>query len=160
MADKLMPKLKLLNPREHWVRSELEKLTSEWEAWAKQVEKIKDHPYDQQRESEVYKDGRANMLAHKILQEKTRVFLDNNVDGHNFIRGFDGNHIDRTDLRLKIRVEHRLDDLYVLRGAIQYAQVPEGYWVEKAKELVDKMSDKGSDAAISLVASYLKNPGQ
>ncbi len=93
-----------------------------------------------------------------MLQEKTRVFLDNNVEGHNFIHGFDGNQIDRTDLRLRIRVEHRLDQLHTLNAALTYALVAEEFWKEKGKKLIDRISDKGTNAAIDITASYLENP--
>ena len=71
--------------------------------------------------SEVYADGEENITKHGILQEKTLVFLENNISGHGFISGRDGTKIDRTDLRLKIRVKHRLDDLEELRACLEYA---------------------------------------
>lgn len=98
------------------------------------------------------------MLKHEVLQAKTLTFLNNNIRGHGFIRGFDGRHIDRTDLRLRIRVEHRLRDLEILRACLQYAKVPEAFWKQKGKELVDRLLDKSGDAAIDVAASYLKNP--
>jgi hypothetical protein len=152
--------LRITNPRPDWVRKELAKLLEEWEAWAKEVDLIQDHPIPDGYASEVFKDGKQNMLKHDVLQEKTRVFLDNNIEGHNFIRGFEGNRIDRTDLRLKIRVEHRLADLHTLNGALQYALVPDGFWKEQAKELLDRIKQKAPDAAIDILASYLKNPMQ
>jgi hypothetical protein len=64
------------------------------------------------------------MRRHTILQERTLAFLNRNIVGHGFIYGQDGTHIDRTDLRLAIRVKHRLDDLAILRARVDYAEVP------------------------------------
>lgn len=158
MSDN-QPRLRIVNPRPEWVKKEFTKLLAEWEAWEKEVAGTEDHPIPEGTDNEIFKDGKGNMRKHASLQAKTKVFLDNNVEGHNFIRGFNGNHIDRTDLRLRQRVEHRLDDLHELNGAMVYALVPEGYWREKAKEVIDGIAKKGPDAAIEIVASYLKNPG-
>jgi len=54
------------------------------------------------------------MNIHEIFQAKTLTFLNNNITGHGFIKGFDGKAGDRTDLRLKIRVKHRLHQLRIL----------------------------------------------
>ncbi len=80
------------------------------------------------------------------------------MGGHGFVKGFDGQGCDRTDLRLRHRVKHRLQNLRVLKASLEYARVPESYWREKGKELVDNIIDKGGDAAIGIAASYLKNP--
>ena len=151
-------KLRITNPRHDWVRDEFKKLLAEWEAWEKEVDQIEDHPIPEGLASDVFKDGKANIRKHQILQEKTRTFLDNNVEGHNFILGFDGNHIDRTDLRLKLRVEHRLDELCVLDAALTYAILPEGYWTTKAKEVMDQLADKAPEQALNILGSYLENP--
>ena len=152
------PKLRITNPRQDWVRNEFEGLLAEWVAWAKEVDQIQDQPIPEGQDSDTFKDGKENILKHQMLQEKTRVFLDNNVEGHNFIHGFDGNHIDRRDLRLKNRVEHRLTELHTLTAALTYALVAEGFWEEKGKELVHRNSKLGVDAAAKLIASYLENP--
>lgn len=114
----------LKSPNRKWVISELDKLREEWAAWAKAVGEIVDHPYNSQTHSDVFADGEANMHFHDALQAKTLTFLNNNIDGHGFINGFDGNGCDRTDLRLKHRVKHRLHALDTLRAALQYAQTP------------------------------------
>ncbi len=151
-------KLQITNPRQNWVRNEFERLLAEWEAWARDVDQIQDQPIPEGLASDTFKDGKENILKHQMLQEKTRVFLDNNVEGHNFIHGFDGNHVDRADLRLKIRVEHRLYELHTLSAALTYALVAEGFWKEKGKEMIDRISNKGAAAAIDIAASYLENP--
>jgi predicted nucleotide-binding protein len=61
------------------------------------------------------------MRAHDILQAKTLAFLDANFEGHGFIEGVDGNGCDRTDLRLKYRVQHRLHNLQKLQASVPYA---------------------------------------
>lgn len=103
--------IEIINPNAEWVRGEFDKIHAEWLAWRREVEVIVDQPYDRRTQSEVYADGRENRLRHAVLQAKTLTFLNNNMRGHGFIRGFDGRHIDRTDLRLKVRVEHRIEEL-------------------------------------------------
>jgi hypothetical protein len=110
--------MEIVNPDYAWVIAEFEDLYSEWLAWKKQVADIVDQPYNRNTESGVFADGKDMMLKHDVLQAKTLTFLNNNIRGHGFIRGFDGQHIDRTDLRLKVRVEHRMRDLEVLRAAL------------------------------------------
>jgi len=113
----------LLNPNRVWVVSELDRLRDEWLAWASEVAAIVDHPYDPRTHTGVFADGAENMNRHDVLQAKTLTFLNNNIQSHGFIEGFDGNGCDRTDLRLKIRVAHRLHALDKLRAALQYAEV-------------------------------------
>ena len=86
-------KLRITNPRQDWVRNELKILLAEWEAWADEVDQIQDHPIQEGLESDIFRDGKQNILKHQMLQEKTRAFLDNNVEGHNFIHGFEGMHL-------------------------------------------------------------------
>jgi len=150
--------IEILNPNQPWVVAEFEKIFVEWQDWQKQVDAIVDQPYDNNLASDVFTDGKDMMLKHDILQAKTLTFLNNNIRGHGFIRGFNGRHIDRTDLRLKIRVEHRMRDLSILHACLQYAKVPETFWRQKGKELVDILVKKSGDAAIDVAASYLKNP--
>ncbi len=151
--------LALINSNKAWVFKEIDALISEWNDWQRAVHEIKDQPYDHQTQSAVYADGEANLKKHRILLEKTLVFLDNNISGHGFIYGRDGTRIDRDDLRLEIRVKHRIDDLDQLRASLQYAKVPDGYWKSKAKEMVDKMAGKAPEAALDIAASYLKGGG-
>ena len=150
--------LEFLNPNRPWVVKELDKLYQDWLTWEEEVSQIVDQPYDRNRQSEVFADGEEMMQRHEILQAKTLTFLNNNIKGHGFIKRFDGEGCDRTDLRLKYRVKHRLQNLRILLASLEYARVPESYWREKGKELVGKLVDKGSDAAVEIAASYLKNP--
>ncbi len=147
--------LALTNPNKAWVFKELDTLIIEWRAWQREVEEIKDHPFNQ-TQSNVYADGEENIKKHRILQEKTLVFLENNIAGHGFIRGRDGTKIDRNDLRLRIRVKHRIDDLDELRACLPYAKVPDAYWKAKAKEMLEKTVGKGPDLATDIAAKYLQ----
>ena len=151
-------KLEILNPNKNWVISELNTIIAEWETWKISVENIQDYPYDRNTQSEVFADGEGNMEKHDILQAKTLTFLNNNIKGHGFVLGFDGNACDRTDLRLKIRVKHRLKQLRILQESLQYALVPEAYLVRKAKELTDKIIQSGTEAGTRILLEYLKNP--
>lgn len=150
--------LEIINPNRAWVIDELDQLHSEWLDWQREVDKIIDQPYDRQIQSEVFADGETMMHKHEVLQAKTLTFLNNNVRGHGFIRRFDGRGIDRTDLRLRLRVKHRLHQLDMLKASFQYAKLPESFWRQKAKELLDKVAKKTGDAAVEVAVSYLKNP--
>ncbi len=151
--------LELLNPNRVWVLEELNKLYEEWMRWQVEVSGIVDQPYDRSTQSEVFCDGQDMMEHHEILQAKTLTFLNSNIAGHGFITGFDGQGIDRRDLRLAIRVMHRITQLRILMASLEYARVPEGWWKERAKDLIAKLANKSGDAAIEVAKSYLKNPG-
>lgn len=155
---KQVQNVEITNPNRAWVVSEFEKLYAEWVSWQAEAAQIVDQPYDRNTRSEVFADGEDNMRKHDVLQAKTLTFLNNNIKGHGFIDGFDGTHIDRTDLRLRIRVKHRMHQLDMLRPSLEYAKVPEGFWKQKGKELVEILLKKSGDAAVDVAASYLKNP--
>ncbi|WP_395018429.1 hypothetical protein [Dongia sp.] len=133
-------KITLSNPDRDWVVSELDKLIEEWREWQSVVAQIHDQPFDCNIESNVYADGAGNMKRHTILQEKTLTFLDQNIEGHNFIFGFDNDHIDRTDLRLKWRVEHRLEELDVLKACIVNASLSKQVEWVRAAEAVEMLA--------------------
>jgi hypothetical protein len=150
--------LALINPNKKWVVKELDALIEEWRVWQEEVGRIPvppRNPYYPMPEN-VLADGEENIQKHNVLQEKTIVFLDNNIEGHGFIYGRDGTRIDRTDLRLDIRVKHRVNDLEVLRACIQYAKVPEAYWKVTAKEMLEKVAGKGPELATDIAAKYLQ----
>ena len=127
--------IEITNPNRAWVIAQFEKLYMEWIAWQKEVEAIVDKPYDRNTHSEVFADGEDMMLRHDALQAKTLTFLNNNMKGHGFIFGFRGGHVDRMDLRLKIRVKHRLHNLEVLRACLEWAK-PQGP-IATAQQLVE-----------------------
>ena len=154
----LVEPLEITNSNRDWVLSEFQHLYAEWNAWALEVAKIVDQPYDHNTQLEVYADGEDNMHRHMVLQAKTLTFLNNNMKGHGFITGFEGDRSDSKTQRLKFRVKHRLRDLDILEASLQYAKVPEAFWKAKGKELVERLSKKTGEAAITIAASYLKNP--
>ena len=147
--------LAIINPNRGWVVKELNTLIDEWEAWQREVAHIEDHPYDPKTRTDVFADGEENMQKHEILQAKTLTFLNNNISGHGFIKGFDGTTCDATDLRLIHRVKHRLHELKILRASLQYAEVPDSFWKKKGKELVDKITNLPTDMAAKVAAEWL-----
>jgi hypothetical protein len=150
--------LALTNPNKKWVVKELDALIEEWRGWQEEVRRIPvplrnpNYPI----RDDVLADGEEKIQKHNVLQEKTLAFLENNIEGHGFIYGRDGTKIDRTDLRLDIRVKHRTNDLEVLRACIQYAKVPEAYWKATAKEMLEKVAGKGPELATDIAAKYLQ----
>ncbi len=156
--EEQIEKLAFINPDTGRVMNQLNKLLLEWKNWKVEVHQIKDHPFDRNVASEVMADGIENMNYHDILQTKTLTFLNNNIIGHGFIKGMDGKQCDRNDLRLKVRVDHRIHNLAILIASLEYANVPDAFWKIKSKELLNKVIDKSSDETINMVAGYLKNP--
>jgi hypothetical protein len=156
-TDAIRELLVLKTPRSDWVAEELGRLLDEWHAWRKEVDAIVDQPYDRNTHLEVFADGEENMSKHAILQAKTFTFLDNNISGHGFVHGPDGQHIDRNDLRLKIRVKHRIQNLEELRASLPYAAVPDSFWRDKAKTLISKIAENPYKGA-EVLADALKNP--
>ena len=149
------------NPNRAWVMAELKKLYKEWEEWAEYVPTIEDHPYDRNTHSEIFADGVENLDKNDILREKTLTFLDNNIQGHNFMLSNEYEEpFERNDLRLAIRVPHRIKDLKVLLACLEYALVPDGFWKEQGISLLEKIKDKAPETALKIAESYLRNPMQ
>jgi hypothetical protein len=150
--------LAFLKPNTAQVLKQLDDLIGEWCAWQREVDKLPEHPYNRldPKPFNILADGEENIKKHRILQEKTLVFLENNIAGHGFIRGRDGSKIDATGLPLKFRVKHRMDELDELRACLQYANVPETYWKAKAKEMLAKTVGKAPDIATEIAAKYLQ----
>ncbi|VAW76326.1 hypothetical protein MNBD_GAMMA12-32 [hydrothermal vent metagenome] len=88
--EKQIETLEITNPNKGWVTGELEKLLDEWVAWQQEVAEIQDYLYDPNTQLDVLADGEENMQTHDILHAKTLTFLNNNIQGHGFILGFDG----------------------------------------------------------------------
>lgn len=156
--EKQLTNLEIINTKTAWVVNELDKLIKEWETWQEEVSIITDYEYNPNTQLDVFKDGEKNMEKHEILQAKTLTFLNNNIKGHGFIVGFDGRGCDRIDLRLKIRVKHRLHQLRLLRASIDYAWKPETAWVKKSKEIANKVANVGADASAKIILEMMKNP--
>jgi hypothetical protein len=54
-------------------------------------------------------------------------------------------------------VPHR-DQIDLGELALRFAAVPDAFWKQKGKELVEKLLKKSGDAAVDVAASYLRNP--
>jgi hypothetical protein len=116
-------------PHKSRVIKELDAFIQEWRAWQRKIDdEIGGDPINplDPKPGRVYLDGEENLKRHHILQERTLAFLNKNIQGHGFIYGRDGTKIDRTDLRLNIRVKHRINDLDEIRARIDYAEIPAG----------------------------------
>jgi len=117
------------NPNPTWVMAELEKLYKEWEEWEEWAEyapTIKGRPYDRNTHADCFANGVENIDKHDILCEKTLTFLDNNVQGHNFmfLNEYEEPHDDNLD-QLHVKIPHRIKELEILRESLEYAIVPE-----------------------------------
>lgn len=108
----------VINANPTSVIKRLAKIIKEWEQWSEEVDKIIDQPYDRNTQLDVFADGEDMMQKHEVLQIKTLTFLNKNIRSHGFIMGFDDSHCDRTDLRLKHRVKHRLQELRILKACL------------------------------------------
>lgn len=150
----------IANPNEAWVVQELDNLHNEWADWVEVAQNLEDSPdYDPQTCSEAIKDGFANRRKHDIIREKTLVFIGNNFSGYGFL--FENwpphPHEDNTSRLAKIIPSwiHRLE---TLSASIEYARVPDGFWKQKGKQLVDEVVKAAPDKAVEIATSYLKNP--
>ena len=146
----------LKTPHKRRVIKELDSFIENWRAWQKEVAKLGADPENSFNPSpgRPQLDGEENIKKHNILQEKTLVFLDENVEGHGFIYGRDRKHIDRTDLRLNIRVKHRLNNLDELRARIEYAEVPSG-WIKKSAAKIGRIvPDVISNAIAKIIQGW------
>jgi hypothetical protein len=99
--------LAFLKPNTARVVKQLDDLIGEWRSWEKEVDKLSKYPDNlfDQKPFNILADAEENIKKKRIIQEKTLVFLENNIAGHGFIIGRDGSRIDRTDLPLQFRVE-------------------------------------------------------
>jgi hypothetical protein len=105
--------------------------------------------------SSIYADGEENLKKHNILQERTLAFLNKNIVGHGFIHGQHGENVDRTDLRLKDRVKHRINDLDVLRARIEYAEVPKRW--TGTKKVASTVGNKLLGIVPDFLVKYLQS---
>jgi hypothetical protein len=143
------------------IYQKLDALLAEWRDWLAELEEIPYPPVNPHNPvpfQSLFRDSQENLKRHRILQEKTIVFLDNNIDGHGFICSRDGSKIDRQDLWLKDRARHRVDDLDELRACLAYANVPDGYWKATAKDALGKIKNMAPEAAVDFLAKVLQGP--
>jgi hypothetical protein len=151
--------LSFTNPNKAWVMDELDRLISRWSEWNDFVQALEVSPdYNPQTCTEAVMDGFANLRKHDILRQKTLVFIANNFDGYDFIlaKWPQPPHESNID-RLMHRVPVWLHRLQMLKESSDYAQVPDGFWKGKGKELVDAISST-PEKAVDIAASYLRNP--
>lgn len=152
-------RLEILNPNSAWVVAELEKLRAEWVSWKEAVDQIEDHPYDRNTHAECFADGEENLRKHEILRTKTLTFLDNNIRGHNFMFSNEYERPYEDNLgRLKGRVAYRLHELDILAACLQYALVPDGFWKEQGKKMIEQLARTAPEKAVDAAASWLRNP--
>ncbi len=160
MYNRIKPKrLSIRNPNAAWVTSELAKLYSEWKAWHDYVLTIEDHDYDRNTHAECYADGVENIRKHEILRAKTLAFLDNNIEGHDFMLSnqYELPYEDNMG-RLRTKLPHRIHELDILIASLQYAAVPEGFWKEQGKKMVEQLATVAPEKAADAAASWLRNP--
>ena len=159
LGKKKREALAFKNPNRAWVMAEFQKLSDEWEDWEKCCQTIKDHPYDRNTQSEVFADGVENMERHEILRTKTLTFLDNNIQGHNFmLSNVYEEPFESDDLRLRVKVPHRTRVLGVLMASLEYALVPDGFWTERGKAFAKAIANAPDKIIAEVAARWLRNP--
>jgi hypothetical protein len=154
------PIFSITNPNKAWVVRELGRLKQEWTDRLEVASNLGDSTdYDPETCSEAIKDGFANRRKHEIFREKTLVFIGNNFSGYEFLFEDWPNHPheDNTS-RLKRIIPGWLHRLDTLSASIEYAQVPDGFWKEKGKKLVNKIVEVGPEKGADIAAGWLKNP--
>jgi hypothetical protein len=105
------------------------------------------------------KDGRDNLDKNDLLIQKTVTFLSNNFKNYNFMwRSGNGSLYEDVYSRLSQSSKQRLFELKALAESLNYAKVPDSYWKQKGKQLVDTIADKTPEVAAETVAAFLKNP--
>jgi len=156
---KMREPLAFKNPNRSWVVAELRKLYGEWKSWSLKVGEIEDHPYNKNTEAECFADGRENMHTHRILQTRTLTFLDNNIQGHDFMLSnqYEEPYEDIMG-RLKSKVPYRVQELEVLMASLEYALVPDSFWKEQGKKMVENLATVAPEKAADTAASWLRNP--
>ncbi|MCK5179371.1 MAG: hypothetical protein KAR32_07560 [Candidatus Omnitrophica bacterium] len=158
--NKTFPIFSITNPNKVWVSEQIDKLIKEWKDWNSFCQDLGDSPeYDPNTCSAAIKDGWENIKKHEILREKTLVFLRNHFSGGEFIleKWPFHPHEDVTS-RLRNKVPSWIHRLEILKASMDYVRVPDGFWKERGKEIVEVISRSGAEKAVDLAASYLKNP--
>lgn len=147
--------LVLKNSNKAQITDALNKLYMEWLEWSEQVKLIEDHPYDKNTHAGCYADGEQNIQKHRILREKTLTFLNNNIQGHNFMSAQTSEWPSEYELnRLAIRVPERIHELDILKESLQYATAPDSFWKEQGKKFVANLVDFPK-AILSILKNWL-----
>jgi len=153
----------MTNPNRAWVSSELDKLISEWTDWAEFAIELAAQPdspdFDPKTCSEAIKDGMANIQKHKVLREKTLVFLRNHFSGTEFVLEGSYDHpFESVTCRLSSKAPMWLSRLEVLKASLDYVKMPDGYWQGQGKKFLETLSQASAEGAIDVATSWLKNP--
>ena len=159
----ILPPFATTNLNKAWVSDEIDKLIGEWTDWSEFCISLTVDPdspnYDPQTCSDAIKDGVANRDKHKILREKTLVFLRNHFSGAEFILdGWDRHPYEDVTSRLSRLAPYWLHRLQVLKASMDYVQVPDSYWHGQSKKFLETLSKSTVESAIDVAKSYLKNP--
>lgn len=151
--------LSITNTNKAWVVEELGRLLDEWRAWLEFAKSLGDSPdYDPKTCAEAMKDGRENRRRHEVLREKTLVFIVNNFEGYDFAFYNWPSHPHEDNLsRLRDIVPGWIHRLEMLSAAVPYARVPESYWKQKGKQLIDQITAR-PDKAVEIATSFLRSP--
>ena len=84
---------------------------------------------------------------------------EDSIQGHNFMLSNEYEEpFERNDLRLRVKVPHRIRELKILMASLEYALVPDGFWMERGKILVETITGKAPEKAVEIAASWLRNP--
>lgn len=151
----------LVNPNKAWVVKEADALRREWVGWLETSRKLEvSLDFDPMTCSEAIKDSYENRRKHELIREKNLVFIANNFTGYSFL--FENwpsyPHEDNTSRLAEIIPDwiHRLDTLI---ACVEYARVPDGFWMEQGKKLVSKIAEVGPEKAVEVAEKFLRNPG-
>ena len=150
----------ITNPNKGWVVDKLDELRQEWEQWLQTVRHLLDSPdYNPQTCTEAIKDGFANRELHRVLRDKTLVFIGNHFSGYAFLFENWPSFLHENNIgRLANIVPDWIRRLNTLSECIEYARVTDGFWKEKGKQLTDAIVKAAPEKAAEIAATYLKNP--
>lgn len=158
--NKFFPNFSIINPNKVWVSDQIDKLIKEWNDWNSYCQKLEvSSEYEPNTCTEAIKDGRVNIKKHEILREKTLVLLRNHFSGAEFIlqKWPSHPHEDITS-RLKNKIPEWIHRLEILKASMDYVQVPDGYWKQRGKEIIEMISKGGTEKALEIISTALKNP--
>ncbi|MQX28880.1 hypothetical protein [Sinorhizobium meliloti] len=152
--------MELLNPNKGWVVAELDKFLAEWRDWLRFVSELPDSPdYNPQTCTDAIKDGWENIRKHDVLREKTLTFLATNFGGYDFLfLNWPRPPHENNMVRKAVVVPGWIHRLETLTACIDYARVPDGFWKEQGKKMVEQLALVAPEKAADTAASWLRNP--
>jgi hypothetical protein len=150
----------ITNSNKGWVLNKLYELRQECEQWLQTVRHLADSTdYNPQTCTEAIKDGFANRELHRVLRDKTLVFIGNHFSGYAFLfENWPSFPHENNIGRLANIVPDWIRRLNTLSECIEYARVTDGFWKEKGKQLTDAIVKAAPEKAAEIAATYLKNP--